>query len=98
MQHTAVADSHDRQPFSEKYCDMAASRASVSSSRRLALAPAQHEGDGRKRLRDCDRAGEAREEAGRGRRLVQQHMIGAFRHRRAGRIRDRDQRGPGAMR
>ena len=39
VQHAAVASGHDRQPFSETYWDIAASRASVSSRRRSAPAP-----------------------------------------------------------
>ena len=39
MQHAAMRDSHDDQPFSETYCEVAASRASVSSRRFLAPAP-----------------------------------------------------------
>ena len=39
MQHAAMRDSHDDQPFSETYCEVAASRASVSSRRFLATVP-----------------------------------------------------------
>src|SRR3954453_19805371 len=39
MQHPALADAHDGQSFSATYCDIAASRPSVSSRRRLAPAP-----------------------------------------------------------
>jgi hypothetical protein len=39
MQHAAVAGAHEVQPFSTKYCDIEAKRASVRSSRRFA--PAQ---------------------------------------------------------
>src|SRR5882757_11268081 len=39
MQHAAVAGAHDSQPFSAKYCDIAAKRASVASSRRFAPTP-----------------------------------------------------------
>src|ERR1700759_1602275 len=39
MQHPALIDSHDDQPFSETYCEVAASRASGSSRRFLAALP-----------------------------------------------------------
>src|SRR3954470_4590365 len=39
MQHAAVAGAHDSQPFSAKYCDIAARRASVASRRRFAPTP-----------------------------------------------------------
>src|SRR5882757_3372016 len=39
MQHAAVAGAHDVQPFSAKYCDIAAKRASVCSRRRFAPTP-----------------------------------------------------------
>src|ERR1700681_117987 len=35
VQHAAVADAHEAQPFSATYCDIAARRASVSSRRRF---------------------------------------------------------------
>ena len=38
MQHAAAADAHDIQPFSARYCDIAARRASVASKRRFAPA------------------------------------------------------------
>jgi hypothetical protein len=39
MQHAAMFGGHDDQPFSETYCEVAASRASVSSRRFLATVP-----------------------------------------------------------
>ena len=39
MQYPASARTHDDQPFSATYCDIAASRPSVASRRRLALGP-----------------------------------------------------------
>src|ERR1700724_1861948 len=39
VQHAAVADAHDSQPFSATYCDIAARRTSVSSRRRFEPAP-----------------------------------------------------------
>src|SRR5258707_15353215 len=39
VQHPALDGAHDGQPFSATYCDIAASRPSVSSRRRLAPAP-----------------------------------------------------------
>src|SRR5260221_14716714 len=38
-QHAAVADTHDAQPFSATYCDIAARRTSVSSRRRFEPTP-----------------------------------------------------------
>src|SRR5438270_12722890 len=38
MQHTAVAQAHEVQPFPAKYCDIAARRASVASRQRFAPA------------------------------------------------------------
>ncbi len=97
MQHAALGG-HDDQPLSVTYCDSAARRASVSSKALLRARTTQRKCDRGQRLRDRDRAGQAREESGRGCRFIEQQMIGALRHRRGNGIRDRDQARAGAMR
>jgi hypothetical protein len=57
----------------------------------------ERECDRRERLRNRDGTRETREEAGGRGRLEQQHVVGAFGHRRREAVRDRDQRCAGTM-
>jgi len=98
MQHAAVAGAHDIQPFSEKYCDIRHKAAFGFLEAPFRAHAAQHECDRRERLRDRDRAGQARKESRRGGRFEQQQVIGALGHRCGCRVGDRDQRRTGAMR
>ena len=93
MQH--AASGHDDQPFSVNILRHRRETGFGFLEAFFRARPAERKGDRGKRLRDRDRAGQAREESGRGCRFVKQHMIGAFRHRRGDGIRDRDQRAHG---